>query len=36
MTWRGDRCEPITQDDINRAAFLDILAQARKRFGAQA
>ena len=36
VTSRGDRREPITKDDIDRAAFLSIAGQALQRFDAHA
>ena len=36
ITSRGDRREPIAQDDADRALFLAVLGQALARFDAQA
>ena len=36
VTSRGDRREPIAKDDIDRAAFLSVAAQAFERFDAHA
>jgi putative transposase len=35
VTFRGDRREPIYQDEVDRGAQLDVLAQAMDRFDAQ-
>ena len=36
ITSRGDRREPIALDDVDRSAFIDVLAHALERFDAQA
>jgi hypothetical protein len=35
VTSRGDRREPIYRDDADRAAHLDVIAQAMDRFDAE-
>jgi len=36
ITSRGDRREPMALDDVDRLAFIEVLAQALKRFDARA
>lgn len=36
ITSRGDRREPMALDDVDRSAFIEVLAQALKRFDARA
>ena len=36
ITSRGDRREPMTLDDVDRSAFIEVLAPALTRFDARA